>query len=186
MRALPTVLAACPDARVLFTGAYKDTVGEEQYWQRLAPLLERHRQHLVFLELLPASAMPAFYALCDVVAVTSLNSTEAFGMVQVEAMLCGTPVVATDLPGVREAVRRTGMGRIVPLRDPDALAAALIDVRSTAPEYVRRAQPCLRVRPRALADRLRAIVRRGQRGAAHRTVIVVRYGTALFPIAIGR
>jgi glycosyltransferase involved in cell wall biosynthesis len=137
LRALPTVLAACPDARVLFTGAYKDTVGEEQYWQRLAPLLERHRQHLVFLELLPASAMPAFYALCDVVTVTSLNSTEAFGMVQVEAMLCGTPVVATDLPGVREAVRRTGMGRIVPPRDPDALAAALIDVLQHRSQYVR-------------------------------------------------
>jgi glycosyltransferase involved in cell wall biosynthesis len=137
LRALPIVLAAFPDARVLFTGAYKDTVGEEQYWQRLAPLLERYRPHLVFLELLPAAAMPAFYALCDVVAVTSLNSTEAFGMVQVEAMLCGTPVVATDLPGVRAAVRRTGMGRIVPPRDPDALAAALIDVLQNRPQYVR-------------------------------------------------
>ena len=81
--------------------------------------------------------MPSFYALCDVVAVTSLNSTEAFGMVQVEAMLCGTPVVATDLPGVREAVRRTGMGRIVPPRDPDALAAALIDVVRNRAHYVR-------------------------------------------------
>jgi glycosyltransferase involved in cell wall biosynthesis len=137
LRALPTVLAACPNARVLFTGAYKDTVGEEQYWQRLGPLLERHSEHLVFLELLPAAAMPAFYALCDVVAVTSLNSTEAFGMVQVEAMLCGTPVVATDLPGVREAVRRTGMGRIVPPCDPDALAAALIDILHNRAQYVR-------------------------------------------------
>src|SRR5262245_4790430 len=137
LRALPAVLAACPGTRVLFTGAYKDTVGEEQYWQRLGPLLERHREHVVFLDLLPAPAMPGFYALCDVVAVTSLNSTEAFGMVQVEAMLCGTPVVATDLPGVREAVRRTGMGRIVPARDPAALAAALIDIIRNRARYVR-------------------------------------------------
>jgi glycosyltransferase involved in cell wall biosynthesis len=48
--------------------------------------------------------------------------------VQVESMLCGTPVVATDLPGVREAVRRTGMGLIVPPHDPLALADALIRV----------------------------------------------------------
>jgi glycosyltransferase involved in cell wall biosynthesis len=137
LRALPAVLDAFPDARVVFTGAYKDTVGEEDYWQRLAPLLERYREHLVFLDLLPAAAMPSFYALCDVVAVTSLNSTEAFGMVQVEAMLCGTPVVATDLPGVREAVRRTGMGRIVPPHDPDALASALLDVIRNRPAYVR-------------------------------------------------
>jgi glycosyltransferase involved in cell wall biosynthesis len=137
LRSLPAVLEAFPDARVVFTGAYKDTVGEEAYWQRLAPLLERHRDHLVFLDLLPAAAMPSFYALCDVVAVTSLNSTEAFGMVQVEAMLCGTPVVATDLPGVREPVRRTGMGRIVPPHDAAALAAALIDVVRQRPSYVR-------------------------------------------------
>jgi glycosyltransferase involved in cell wall biosynthesis len=137
LRALPAVLEAYPEARVVFTGAYKDTVGEEEYWQRLAPLLERHRAHLVFLDLLPAAAMPSFYALCDVVAVTSLNSTEAFGMVQVEAMLCGTPVVATDLPGVREAVRRTGMGRLVPPRDPEALAAALLDVIRARASYAR-------------------------------------------------
>ena len=35
-----------PDARVVFSGAYKDTVGEDAYWQRLAPLLERHRERL--------------------------------------------------------------------------------------------------------------------------------------------
>jgi len=137
LRALPAVLEALPDARVVFTGAYKDTVGEEEYWQQLAPLLERYRDRLVFLDLLPAAAMPSFYALCDVVAVTSLNSTEAFGMVQVEAMLCGTPVVATDLPGVREPVHRTGMGRIVAARDPAALGAALIEVVRHRSHYVR-------------------------------------------------
>jgi glycosyltransferase involved in cell wall biosynthesis len=69
--------------------------------------------------------------------VTSLNSTEAFGMVQVEAMLEGTPVVASDLPGVREAVRRTGMGETVPPRDSTALAAALIRVLRRGQAYVR-------------------------------------------------
>ena len=137
LRALPTVLEAFPEACVVFTGAYKDTVGEEAYGRSLAPLIERHRANLVFLDLLAPAAMPSFYALCDVVAVTSLNSTEAFGLVQVEAMLCGTPVVATDLPGVREAVRRTGMGRIVPPRDPAALAAALVDVARNRAAYVR-------------------------------------------------
>ncbi len=128
LEALPAVLAEFPATRVVFSGAYKDTVGEEAYWQRLAPLLDRHRARLVFLDLLPVDVMASFFAACDVVVVTSLNSTEAFGMVQLEAMLAGTPSVATDLPGVREAVHRTGMGRIVPPRDPAALAAALVDV----------------------------------------------------------
>jgi glycosyltransferase involved in cell wall biosynthesis len=137
LEALPAVLAAQPAARLAITGAYKDTVGEDAYWQRLAPLIDRHRERLVFLDLLPLEDMPSFFAACDVLAVTSLNSTEAFGMVQVEAMLSGTPVVATDLPGVREAVRATGMGRIVPPRDPAALAAALLEVIAERPRFVR-------------------------------------------------
>ena len=137
LEALPAVLAAVPDARVAISGAYKDTVGEDAYWQRLLPLIDRHRERLLFLDLLPMEAMPSFYAACDVLAVTSLNSTEAFGMVQVEAMLSGTPVVATDLPGVREAVGRTGMGLIVPPRDPQRLAAALIEVLRAPGRFVR-------------------------------------------------
>jgi glycosyltransferase involved in cell wall biosynthesis len=137
LRALPRVLEAHPAAHVVFTGAYKDTVGEEEYWQSLAPMLRELDAHLSFLDLLPSEEMPSFYALCDVLAVTSLNSTEAFGLVQVEAMLAGTPVVATDLPGVREPIRRTGMGRLVPPRQPEALADALIDVIRHRPSYVR-------------------------------------------------
>lgn len=135
--ALPAVLAEVPDARVVISGAYKDTVGEDAYWQRLLPLIDRHRERLLFLDLLPMEAMPSFFAACDVLAVTSLNSTEAFGMVQVEAMLSGTPVVASDLPGVREAVGRTGMGLIVPPRDPARLAAALVAVLRDRDHFVR-------------------------------------------------
>lgn len=137
LRALPTLLRELPDARVLFTGAYKDTVGEEAYTARLTPHLQKYADHLTFLDLLPAAEMPSFFAQCDALAVTSLNSTEAFGLVQVEAMLAGTPVVATDLPGVREAVRRTGMGEVVPARDPEALAAALLRVVRNRERYVR-------------------------------------------------
>jgi glycosyltransferase involved in cell wall biosynthesis len=52
-------------------------------------------------------------------------------------MLAGTPVVATDLPGVREPIRHTGMGRIVPPCQSDALADALIDVIRNRPSYIR-------------------------------------------------
>lgn len=137
LRALPRVLDAHPTAHLVFTGAYKDTVGEEEYWKSLTPLLRQLEDHLTFLDLLPSEEMPSFYALCDVLTVTSLNSTEAFGLVQVEAMLAGTPVVATDIPGVREPIRLTGMGRLVPPRQPEALATALIDVIRDRASYVR-------------------------------------------------
>jgi glycosyltransferase involved in cell wall biosynthesis len=137
LQALPAVLQQVPDLQLVFTGAYKDTVGEEGYLASLSPLLRRYADRLVFLDLLKPEEMPSFFSLCDVLAVTSLNCTEAFGLVQVEAMLSGTPVVASDLPGVREAVRRTGMGEIVPPADPAALAAALVRVIQQRQQYVR-------------------------------------------------
>jgi glycosyltransferase involved in cell wall biosynthesis len=137
LQALPRVLEQVPDVQVVFTGAYKDTVGEEDYGASLSPLLRRYAGHLTFLDLLSPEEMGAFFSLCDVVAVTSLNSTEGFGLVQVEAMLAGTPVVASDLPGVREAVRRTGMGELVAPRDAGALAAALVRVMQHRGAYIR-------------------------------------------------
>jgi glycosyltransferase involved in cell wall biosynthesis len=137
LQALPGVLEQVPDLQLVFTGAYKDTVGEEEYLASLSPLLRRYADRLTFLDLLKPEEMPSFFSLCDVLAVTSLNCTEAFGLVQVEAMLSGTPVVASDLPGVREAVRRTGMGEIVPPADPAALAAALVRVIQRRQQYVR-------------------------------------------------
>jgi glycosyltransferase involved in cell wall biosynthesis len=52
-------------------------------------------------------------------------------------MLCGVPVVATDLPGVREPVRLTGMGEIVPARDARSLADAVTRVLRARSSYVR-------------------------------------------------
>ena len=58
-----------------------------------------------------------FYAAIDVLVLPSTNWTETFGMVQPEAMLCGTPCIASNLPGVREPIRRTGMGLIAEVGD---------------------------------------------------------------------
>jgi glycosyltransferase involved in cell wall biosynthesis len=137
LQAVPAVLERVPDLQLVFTGAYKDTVGEEEYLASLSPLLRRYAERLTFLDLLKPEEMPSFFSLCDVLAVTSLNCTESFGLVQVEAMLSGTPVVASDLPGVREAVRSTGMGEVVPPADPAALAAALVRVIQQRQRYVR-------------------------------------------------
>jgi glycosyltransferase involved in cell wall biosynthesis len=171
--ALPRVIERFPDVRVAFTGAHRDTIGEEAYLASLRPALERHRDRLIFLDLLPDAAMPSFYALCDVLAVTSLNSTEAYGLVQPEAMQAGTPVVATDLPGVREPVRSTGMGLVVPPGDAAALAAALVAVLSDRERYLGdRAAIRAQFAPERslqlyeeLFERLRAGERRGTAGA---------------------
>lgn len=128
VEALPVVLKEHPNARVLFVGQYQDVLGEEAYALKLAPLIEKLGEHWTFLGILLPKEFSAFLHLAEVTVLPSINSTESFGMVQVESMTCGTPVIASDLPGVRQPVTMTGMGRIVPSTDADALAEALISV----------------------------------------------------------
>lgn len=81
-----------------------------------------------FLGIVSDAEKRALFELSDVLVLPSTNSTESFGMVQVEAMTCGTPAVATDLPGVRQPVLSSGMGKIVPIRDAKALGQAVVEV----------------------------------------------------------
>jgi glycosyltransferase involved in cell wall biosynthesis len=79
--------------------------------------------------------MAAFYPNLDVLVVPSLNSTEAFGLVQIEAMMNGTPSIASSLPGVRQPVRMTKMGEVVPIGDAQALAQALLEIFNNPEKY---------------------------------------------------
>lgn len=89
------------------------------------------------LGILSGQDLADFYAACDVLVLPSINWTETFGLVQVEAMLCGTLVVASDLPGVREPALLTGMGRIAPPGDVNDLADAIADVLANRADYVK-------------------------------------------------
>jgi glycosyltransferase involved in cell wall biosynthesis len=59
---------------------------------------------------------------------------EAFGLVLIESLACGTPVIASDLPGVRTVVADGRDGLLVPPTDADALAAALGLMLALPPE----------------------------------------------------
>ncbi|MCG2768635.1 MAG: glycosyltransferase family 4 protein, partial [Anaerolineae bacterium] len=125
-----------PNLQVLYAGEYEDVMGERAYMDRLKPIIERYRDHWAFLGVVPPDEMAEFFSVCDCLVVASVNSTESFGLVQVEAMLSGTPVVATDLPGVREPVRVTGMGEVVPKEDARALGQAVVRVLRHGDAYV--------------------------------------------------
>ena len=59
--------------------------------------------------------------------------------------MCGTPVVATNLPGVRQPVTMTGMGEIVPVADAAALAAGIVRVLKEPARYVRPREEIMRI-----------------------------------------
>jgi glycosyltransferase involved in cell wall biosynthesis len=111
-------------------------LGEQAYERKIAPLLTALGDRWTFLGVLQPDAMAAFFKSCDVTVLPSINSTETFGLVQIESMICGTPVVAAGLPGVREPVRITGMGKVVPPRDPVRLADAVLEVLADRPRFV--------------------------------------------------
>jgi glycosyltransferase involved in cell wall biosynthesis len=128
VQALPAVLEKHPHARVLFVGQFENVLGEQDYARKLEPLIKELGQHWTFLGILTEAELAAFFKEAELVVLPSVNSTESFGMVQVEAMSCGTPVVASNLPGVRVPIMMTGMGRIVPPMDPVSLSQAIIDI----------------------------------------------------------
>jgi glycosyltransferase involved in cell wall biosynthesis len=128
--ALPSILQRYPSAQVLFAGQSENVMGEQAYANRLMPRIRELEQagHWRFLGNLSPEEMAAFYPNLSVLVVPSLNSTEAFGLVQIEAMLNGVPCVASALPGVRMPVQMHGMGRVASIGDPDSLGRCLLEV----------------------------------------------------------
>ncbi len=84
--------------------------------------------HMRFVGSQPQDLLPVFYAAADVVAVPSRY--ESFGLVAVEAMACGTPVVASRMGGLTFTVEEGTNGLLVPRGNAEALADALVQVVS--------------------------------------------------------
>jgi phosphatidyl-myo-inositol alpha-mannosyltransferase len=73
--------------------------------------------------------LPSYYGAADVFCAPALGG-ESFGVVLLESMSCGTPVVASDIPGYRYVVERTGGGELFVTGDREDLAARLLELLS--------------------------------------------------------
>lgn len=126
-------------------GDYKGVAGGSIY-SNLKSYVEEHAlQNVFFMGKISESDMEKFYSSLDVFVLPSINSLEAFGMVQVEAMYCGVPVVTTDLYGVRTIVQRTGMGVVVRQNDAEELAKGIIEVLQHKEKYVKPKEEILKI-----------------------------------------
>ncbi len=121
LKAIPLLENRLDDFMVLVAGEHTKVAGGSVK-QDVDVLIKKHPDRVKLVGHLKFDDLVAFYNLIDVLVLPSVDPLEAFGMVQVEAMLCGTPVVASDMPGVREVINRTGFGRLVRPRDPQDIA----------------------------------------------------------------
>lgn len=145
LNALPAILEQYPNALVQFAGPYQNIPGEEHYFRRLEGQIRdfETRGHWQFMGALNPAQLSAFYPNLDMLVMPSLNSTEAFGLVQIEAMMNGVPCVAANLPGVRQPVTVHGMGRIAPIGDARGLAEAVLEVLGNPLAYRRAPEPIM-------------------------------------------
>ncbi|MEN8446744.1 MAG: glycosyltransferase family 4 protein, partial [Cyanobacteria bacterium J06555_13] len=119
IRALPKIAQAFPEVKYVVIGR-----GDDQ--PRLAQLAVDLgvADQVVFAGFVPNDALVAHYRLADVYV---MPSKEGFGIVYLEAMACGVPVIAGDHDGSADPVQDGRVGWQVPHRDPDAVAAACIE-----------------------------------------------------------
>ena len=83
---------------------------------------------VLFPGTIPNSELPAWYRACDLLVLPSVLRSESFGVVALEAMACGLPVVTTELGTGTSLYNVDGVtGRVVPPADAQALAAGIRD-----------------------------------------------------------
>jgi phosphatidylinositol alpha-mannosyltransferase len=119
LRALPALVEAFPDVEVMVVGR-----GDEAELASEAGDLARH---LRFLGLVDDAEKASAMRSADVYCAPNTGG-ESFGIVLVEAMAAGTAVVASDLDAFRRVLEDGEAGRLVPVDDAAALAAALVEM----------------------------------------------------------
>lgn len=125
LEAMPLVLAKHPVVNLI-------VVGSGPLEGELREITERLNisSRVEFIGMLPQNQLPQLYRRATlavfpfVVAIS--GDQEGFGLVQVEAMGCGCPVIASDLPAIHDSITHEENGLLVPSGNPDALADAIL------------------------------------------------------------
>ena len=121
LRAFPAIKRAVPEARLLVVGDYSQA--------QARPYRDYARRYglrdIEFVGYVGAADLPRYYRSACVFCAPS-TGFEALGIVLLEAMAAGTPLVTTNIEGYRTVVTSGHDGLVVPPRDPTALAHAII------------------------------------------------------------
>jgi len=124
IRALPQIARVFPEVKYLGIGR-----GDDQ--PRLAQLANDHgvTDRIIFAGFVQTEELVAHYRLADAYV---MPSQEGFGIVYLEAMACGVPVLSGDADGSADPLQDGKLGWRVPHRDKDAVATACIEILTGA------------------------------------------------------
>ena len=120
IRAMAIVQAHAPDARLVIVGDGPDR-------EALEAMARAAGIGAMFAGRVPDDLLPAYYRAADIVCSPALGD-ESFGIVLLEAMAAGRPIVATRIEGYAELLAPAGCARLVDVDDPAALAEEIIDL----------------------------------------------------------
>ena len=121
MRAFPYIVDAVPDARLIVAGAFEKEDKE--------PFVRYARMHglssIRFVGRVSEEELPRYYKTCDVFCAPS-TGFESFGIVLLEAMAAGKPIVASNIRGYRSVMEDGQEGLLVEPENERAIAEAII------------------------------------------------------------
>ncbi len=126
LKALVRVKNKIPNVKLWVGGSGKLMT----YYKNLARNLGIE-SNVEFLGYVPDDKLVELYNRCSAFVLPSTDpKQEGFGIVLLEAMACGTPVITTDIVGVAEDVKEVGAGEVVRPGDVDGLAEAIVKILS--------------------------------------------------------
>ena len=121
VKAMRIIAKEVPDTELIFVGSGRMREELEMLSKNL-----RIEKSVKFTGFVEENLKPLYYRAADVFCLPSTMSTESFGIVNLEAMACSVPIVASRIGGIPDVVKDGENGLLVPPMDSKALADAII------------------------------------------------------------
>lgn len=120
-QAIPIVMTYLPNAHFVIAGK---EMSYESFFSKNRGMFNHVKEHMTFFGLLDDVSLEHFYKGIECIVVPSRS--DCFNLVQAEAMLCGSPAIVSDIPGLRYLVKESGFGMLFKKNDPADLAEKIV------------------------------------------------------------
>ncbi|MEO0088981.1 MAG: glycosyltransferase family 4 protein [candidate division WOR-3 bacterium] len=121
LQALPIIKKEFPNFLLLVVGKGVLGYSYQEY------LSSEVKENVIFCGAVPLEKLPKFYATCNIFVAPSIGA-ESFGIVLLEAMACGKPIVASNIPGYQEILENNKEGFLVKPCDYQEIAKKVIEL----------------------------------------------------------